>query len=244
MKKFCIKKIFISFFIVFCLIQCALGLEGQVICGIGTGIYSKNGNLYIGQLIDNSPASNSGLKSGDKIIKIDNEAITDINSASNKIRGAKGTSVNLLIERDNKQYSFNIIRDNVYVSDYIQVINKYYIYRSYLKYDNGIYYFWTKELKGATKNNYATLFPNYNYVKEYIAIDVKNQKMAILQRAFYDNNNNLLYEQNLVNDKVIFATIYPNSIGHYLYNFFSEMDKKLTSAQKSNFKGFLLNTAL
>ena len=81
MKKFCIKKIFISFFIVFCLIQCALGLEGQVICGIGTGIYSKNGNLYIGQLIDNSPASNSGLRIGDKIIKIDNETITDINSA-------------------------------------------------------------------------------------------------------------------------------------------------------------------
>ena len=51
MKKFCIKKIFISFFIVFCLIQCVWGLEGQVICGIGTEIYS---NLYIGQLVNNS----------------------------------------------------------------------------------------------------------------------------------------------------------------------------------------------
>lgn len=59
--------------------------------------------------------------------------------------------------------------------------------------------------------------------------------LKIRKWLFY---NNIFYEQNLANDKINFATIYPNSIGHYLYNFFFEMDKKLTPEQKANFKGF------
>jgi len=69
--------------------------------GIGAELGVKDKFLTIISPIKNTPAEKAGLKSGDKIIGIDNQNTTDITSddAVKLIRGPKGTSVKLTILR-------------------------------------------------------------------------------------------------------------------------------------------------
>ncbi len=68
--------------------------------GIGAELGIKDGQLIVVSPLDGSPAKASGLKAGDKILKI-NEISTEgmtINEAVSKIRGPSGTVVNLTVQ--------------------------------------------------------------------------------------------------------------------------------------------------
>ena len=43
--------------------------------GIGSFIYERNGNVYIIELNENSPAAKAGLKPGDRIVMIDGDSV-------------------------------------------------------------------------------------------------------------------------------------------------------------------------
>ena len=86
--------------------------------GIGTQIGLRDGELVIIAPLEDSPAERAGLLADDKILEINGESTKGINidAAADKIRGEKGTTVNLLIQRKgvpNKIYS--IIRDEIEV---------------------------------------------------------------------------------------------------------------------------------
>ena len=86
--------------------------------GIGTQIGLRDGELVIIAPLEDSPAERAGLLADDKILEINGESTKGINidAAADKIRGEKGTTVNLLIQRKgvpNKVYS--IIRDEIEV---------------------------------------------------------------------------------------------------------------------------------
>ncbi len=86
--------------------------------GIGTQIGLRDGELVIIAPLEDSPAERAGLLADDKILEINGESTKGINidAAADKIRGEKGTIVNLLIQRKgvpNKIYS--IIRDEIEV---------------------------------------------------------------------------------------------------------------------------------
>ena len=86
--------------------------------GIGTQIGLRDGNLVIIAPLEDSPAEKAGLLADDRILEINGENTKGINidAAADKIRGEKGTSVNLLIQRKgvpNKIYS--IVRDEIEV---------------------------------------------------------------------------------------------------------------------------------
>ncbi len=70
--------------------------------GIGAEIGIKGGVLTIIAPLKNTPAENSGLRAGDKILKIGEENTADmsIGDAVDKIRGPKGTEVKLTIFRN------------------------------------------------------------------------------------------------------------------------------------------------
>ncbi|EKE19165.1 MAG: hypothetical protein ACD_9C00114G0001 [uncultured bacterium] len=70
--------------------------------GIGAELGIKNGILTIVAPLHGAPAEKAGLRSGDKIIKIDGKEASDmtIEEAVDNIRGKKGTSVTLTIFRD------------------------------------------------------------------------------------------------------------------------------------------------
>lgn len=86
--------------------------------GIGTQIGLRDGNLVIIAPLEDSPAERAGLLADDQILEINGESTKGINidAAADKIRGEKGTTVTLLIQRKgvpNKLYS--IVRDEIEV---------------------------------------------------------------------------------------------------------------------------------
>lgn len=86
--------------------------------GIGTQIGLRDGQLVIIAPLEDSPAERAGLMADDYILEINGESTKGINidAAADKIRGEKGTTVTLLIQRKgvpNKTYS--ILRDEIEV---------------------------------------------------------------------------------------------------------------------------------
>jgi carboxyl-terminal processing protease len=86
--------------------------------GIGIEIGKRNGILTVIAPIKDTPAYKSGLKSGDKILRINGTPTTDlsIEEAVNLIRGKKGTSVVLTVTSNGDD-----IRDVTIVRDTIKI---------------------------------------------------------------------------------------------------------------------------
>lgn len=72
---------------------------------VGIGIeYTKDitdGNILVATVMDGSPAEKAGMRPNDKIVKIEGESVTpmDTQEIQNKIKGEKGTTVNITIFR-------------------------------------------------------------------------------------------------------------------------------------------------
>lgn len=83
--------------------------------GIGIEITIKDNILTVVSPIEDTPAYKAGIKAGDKIFKVENEPTKDMTmlDAVKKIRGPKGTKVNLTILREgsDKPLEFSITRD-------------------------------------------------------------------------------------------------------------------------------------
>lgn len=85
--------------------------------GIGAQIEVKNGQLQVVAPLDESPAEKAGLRPGDVIATIEGkstEGLT-VDVAAERIRGPKGTPVNLTILRDTARapFALTIIRDEI-----------------------------------------------------------------------------------------------------------------------------------
>lgn len=87
--------------------------------GVGMEIGIRKGELTVVAPLEGTPAQRAGLRSGDKIIKIDDTYTTDLTSdeAVKLIRGPKGTSVLLTIMREgwSQSQEFKIERDVIEV---------------------------------------------------------------------------------------------------------------------------------
>ncbi|KYG33731.1 S41 family peptidase [Alkalihalobacillus trypoxylicola] len=85
--------------------------------GIGAEVSMQNGRVTIVAPIRDSPAEKVGLQPNDQIIKIDGEEIEDLtlNEAVLQIRGEKGTTVRLTIERPGVSdlIDFDVVRDEI-----------------------------------------------------------------------------------------------------------------------------------
>lgn len=86
--------------------------------GIGAQLGLKNGRIIVIAPLKNSPAEKSGVKAGDFINAVDSEKTAGwtLNQAVSKIRGPKRTKVKLTLERNNKELTVDIIRDEIHVS--------------------------------------------------------------------------------------------------------------------------------
>ncbi len=83
----------------------------------------------------NSPAFNSGLRSGDEIIGVDGESVIgqQLNDVVLRIRGVEGTDVNITILREGEEITFKVTRARInviYVSHRMLEDNIGYIYVS------------------------------------------------------------------------------------------------------------------
>src|SRR5699024_539777 len=78
--------------------------------GIGAEVSMQDNKVTIVSPIKGSPAEKKGLRSNDKILKIDGKSIDglDLNEAVDKIRGEKGSKVKLTIERAGAKKPFDV----------------------------------------------------------------------------------------------------------------------------------------
>jgi len=78
--------------------------------GLGIEVVWENGLVTIIAPIDDTPAAEAGLQSGDLIIGIDGDALTgnDLRSATEKMRGEPGTPISLTIVREGKTEPFDV----------------------------------------------------------------------------------------------------------------------------------------
>ncbi|MBI4235648.1 S41 family peptidase [Candidatus Peregrinibacteria bacterium] len=91
-------------------------IEGKLE-GIGAELIKEDGNLVIVTPLKNSPAEKAGLKAQDIILKVEKEYTADMSmfEAIMKIRGEKGTTVNLTVARKgmDKPFEVSIVRDSI-----------------------------------------------------------------------------------------------------------------------------------
>ena len=88
--------------------------------GIGAMIRKMDAHVYIAEPYENSPASNAGLRAGDKILSIDGRSMENKNTedVSTNLKGPKGTTIAIKIERpDGKQETLQVTRDEIKLPD-------------------------------------------------------------------------------------------------------------------------------
>lgn len=78
--------------------------------GVGMEVLAQNGTVTVIAPLKNSPAERAGMKSGDKILRIDGETTSGLSTedAVSRIRGEGGTKVTLTIARDGVKQPFDV----------------------------------------------------------------------------------------------------------------------------------------
>ncbi len=76
--------------------------------GIGVIVTEKDGYVTVVAPIEDTPGDKAGLRTGDKVLKVDDIEITGIglDKATSMMKGKKGTKVKLTIVRENKDEPF------------------------------------------------------------------------------------------------------------------------------------------
>lgn len=86
---------------------------------VGIGVYispsSEDGLITIIAPMEGSSAERSGIKAGDKIVKVDGKVVSSNNSdeAIGMIKGKEGTDVVLTIKRDGKEFDVKVKREEI-----------------------------------------------------------------------------------------------------------------------------------
>lgn len=83
--------------------------------GIGSLIHKQNNHIMISEPYENLPAHKAGLKAGDIILKIDGESCEGktTSQVSERLRGQAGTTIELTLERDGKQFKKTLKREEI-----------------------------------------------------------------------------------------------------------------------------------
>jgi len=148
--------------------------QGSV-AGIGVVLLKKDNNVFISEIILNSPAEIAGLMAGDKLLSIDKELVEDkgFDDIVNKIRGIEGSWVLIkIIRNENTKFVFNIKRKKVEIKSIQQ----------FSLIDNNFLY--VKLDKFQEKKTYKDLLEILNKEKyKGFIFDLRNNSGGILDAA-------------------------------------------------------------
>lgn len=146
--------------------------------GIGIQIEMNQGRLIVVSPIEDTPAYKAGLLAGDLILEIDGESTQDMTlmDAVNRIRGKKGTKVNLLIlhKDETKPIEVSIIRGTIpLVSVKTQSL------------EDGYLYLRLTGFKESTTKNMRQKLAEYQESHELkgIVLDLRNNPGGLLGQA-------------------------------------------------------------
>ena len=90
-------------------------LSGQIGGGIGAEIGLRSNKPTIIKPLENSPAQKVGIKAGEVIVKVNDEASSDwsVEKVVSKIRGEVGTSVKLTLLSGDQTREVSVVRQNI-----------------------------------------------------------------------------------------------------------------------------------
>ena len=90
-------------------------LSGQIGGGIGAEIGLRSNKPTIIKPLENSPAQKAGIKAGEAIVKVNDEASSDwsVEKVVSKIRGEVGTSVKLTLLSGDQTREVSVVRQNI-----------------------------------------------------------------------------------------------------------------------------------
>ena len=90
-------------------------LSGQIGGGIGAEIGLRNNKPTIIKPLENSPAQKAGIKAGEAIVKVNDEASSDwsVEKVVSKIRGEVGTSIKLTLLSGSQTREVSVVRQNI-----------------------------------------------------------------------------------------------------------------------------------
>ena len=206
---------------------------------VGIGAVVKNleedNAFVIENVLPDSAALKAGLKTGDKIIKIDNKTINTrtetLDTVLGKIRGKQGESVKISVLRDGKELDFDIIRQEVKVpSVYSKLVNNIGVIKL-LSFEVGS----NKEFKNAMS------FLLEKGIKKLV-IDLRDNPGGLLDEAveisslFLAENTTVAYTQNNKNQKNEIKTAKKIKL-----NFSSESTKNILESAKNLKIAILVN---
>jgi carboxyl-terminal processing protease len=85
--------------------------------GIGAGIFTRSGKVYVSDIFAGFPAQKADIRPGDQLVKI-NDIALDVkknDQVSLLLKGAKGATIKLLVKRENdeKPVEKNLVRDEI-----------------------------------------------------------------------------------------------------------------------------------
>ncbi|SNR51626.1 S41 family peptidase [Lutibacter flavus] len=107
--------------------------------GIGAISRFKDKTLIIREVLKNSPAEKAGIKSGDKILKIEEIDVKDFEEigVTSLLNGLPNTKVKLKIERQNKEQDILVTRKKIEVNavPYFTMLNNEVGYISFMKFN-------------------------------------------------------------------------------------------------------------
>jgi carboxyl-terminal processing protease len=144
--------------------------------GIGVVTRYKNNTLTIRELLKNSPAEKSGIKPGDKILKINDIEVKDFDESgvTALLNGLPNTKVTLQVERQNKKMEISVIREKITVNPVP--------YYTMLANEVGYISFTTFNEKASTEVKKAFLDLKEQGMKKLI-IDVRGNPGGLLNEA-------------------------------------------------------------
>lgn len=87
--------------------------------GVGALIRKMGDFTYFAEPYEGNPAQKAGVKAGDKILSIDGKTMVKLPSddVSSALKGPKGSSIEVKVDRQGKEMTFNITRDEIKLPD-------------------------------------------------------------------------------------------------------------------------------
>ncbi len=124
--------------------------------GIGVSITMRKGFVTVISPIVGTPAYKSGIKAGDRIVKVDGKPTTDLRQAVKMIRGPKGAKVVVTIVRKGSKepISFDLIRDIIPVESVKSIVLK-----------PGYGYVWVTNFRDNTTEDLVAALKKYESAK-------------------------------------------------------------------------------